>query len=104
MDTGGPRARLTDPITSHEAADSVDIWPSHQAVLDQLEIAGAEGMTQPELIAALPYMSDSRVRSAVGELAAEGKVVFAGFYRMTPRGRRSQVWVLARFEEFEDAA
>lgn len=103
MDTGGPRARRSDPVTSHEAADGSNLWASQQAVLALLEAAGTEGMTQPELVVALPEWSESRVRSAVSELVAAGLVVDAGFARLTVHGYRSRVWMLARFEEEEAA-
>jgi hypothetical protein len=103
-ETGGPRARLTDPNTSHEAADGSNLAASQAAVLALLEVADTEGMTQPELIAALPEWSESRVRSAVSELVAMGSVVDAGFARLTVHGYRSRVWMLARFEEEETAA
>lgn len=93
-----PRARATDPITSHEAADAAagSVWASQQAALAIIEAHGkpitalqVEGVAQ---IRELPF-SSSRMRSALPELEKKDLVERAGF-TSPPRGRRRQLWAL----------
>lgn len=93
-----PRARRSDPISSHEAADATagSVWASQQAALDIMRAHG-KPMTalQIEQIAAareLPY-SPSRMRSTLSELVELGSVERDGF-TAPPRGRRRQLWRL----------
>lgn len=97
-----PRVRKPDPITSHEAADSTfgKVAASREEVWHLLFIHGL--LADHELVAAHstsmarfgsePLYSPSRLRSARAELVEAGKVEFSGIYRLTPSGRRTQVW------------
>jgi hypothetical protein len=100
-------ARISDPITSHEAAESA--WsPSEvqQHILEILEhdeavTGNSTGMTDDDIYRA--YVRESRqhgwvmptpqsVRSRRSELVAKGLVEFSGVYGMTDSGRRTQEW------------
>lgn len=104
-ETGGPRARLTDPDTSHLAADTSNLPGSQLVVEALLNYAGPAGLTDEELfegsrtawvVALVRHTySPSRLRTARAELVAEGVVAAAGIVRFTEFGRLSQVWVLA---------
>ena len=91
-----PRAHRTDPITSHEAADSNDVPLSHRLVMQTVDMAGGRGLAQFQAEAWLDgQLSPSRVRSAFTELELLGKVARTDETRTTPSGRRAQVWVLS---------
>lgn len=91
-----PRVRESDPITSHEAANTIDVPLSHCLVLQTIEFAGVHGLAQFEAEACLVnVLSPSRVRSAFSELETLGKVKRTDEFRPTPSGRRAQVWALA---------
>lgn len=98
FDTDTPRARTSDPVTSHWASDSSakSVQPSRAFVLFILRELGP--LSQPELInvarARDLHFSDSRLRSAVSELRENGLVEFTGFYHQTQSGNRTQVWQL----------
>lgn len=113
-ETGGPRARLTDPNTSHLAAEAADLEGSQAVVHAVLEYAGPDGLTDEEIsegarqerfvaIVGRRY-SDSRLRTARAELVERGVVVDAGHVRHTAFGYEARVWMLAHFEEVEAAA
>jgi hypothetical protein len=108
-DTGGPRARRTDPDTSHLAAEGADLEGSQAVVRAVLEYAGPDGLTDEEIaegarqerflaIAGRRY-SQSRLRTARVELVELGVVVDAGQTRRTYSGYHARVWMLERFEE-----
>ncbi len=98
----GPRVRLTDPIPSHEAADSTENVKrdSQLFVLDLLFLHGPladhEILTKAEdeykVAPAQRRYSPSRLRTARHELVESGEVREAGFYRLTPARRRAVVW------------
>lgn len=102
-----PKARTTDPLTSHEAASSA--WnPTEvqQHILDILEhdaeVTGNNaGMSDDDLYRT--YIAESRqhgwvmptpqsVRSRRSELTRRGLIQFTGIYSMTDSGRRTQQW------------
>lgn len=88
-----PRVRRTDPVSSHEAADSNNVPLSHRLVLQAIDMAGKRGLTQAQAEAWLRgQLSPSRVRTAFSELEVLGKVRRTDEYRKTPSGRRAQVW------------
>lgn len=103
--TDTPRARRSDPITSHEAADSTQdkVAASRAFVLYLLRETGP--VADHELVAAaqdlyvrLPEVqkfSPSRLRTARHELAEEDKVIETGYYHLTESGRRAVVWEVA---------
>lgn len=95
-DTDVPRTRLTDPVTSHEAADQTadTVAASQAAVLGVLRDFGP--LADFEVAYRLAgRFSESRMRTARNELAANGLVEFTGGYHMKHTGRRTtrcQVW------------
>jgi predicted ArsR family transcriptional regulator len=94
------RARKTDPVSSHEAADSTagHIWESQQATIDILRMHGkpmtALQVEQITVARELPH-SPSRMRSTLSELEALGRVERAGFTK-PPHGRKRQLWALTK--------
>lgn len=97
------RARNTDPVTSHEAADGVDLIRSQMLVLTFCHQYMGPYFTDKALVATyrrvvevgeaqLPPLSDSRIRTARLELAAAGLVYFAGHTEGTTR--RERIWTL----------
>lgn len=89
-----PRVREADPVTSHEAADSNNVPRSHWFVTQILDAHGPLAQFECEHWLGL-ILSPSRVRSAFSELEALGKVKRTDQFRLTPSGRRAQVWSLA---------
>lgn len=94
-----PRARRSDPVTSHESADrnQATIGDSRAVVLDLLTTRGP--MAQFEMVEALShtsYWSESRIRSACAELVRDELVEFADSYKQTVKGRRAQVWQITK--------
>lgn len=87
-----PRARKSDPQTSHEAADSITPHGLHASQEAVLEVLRADRYMQ--LMPAwsierdLPDWSPSRVRSALVELERAGMVLRHKGTSFTPRGRR----------------
>jgi len=91
-------ARTTDPITSHEAADSVEnITETQETILSLLRTP----MCDLELIMAYrlaneigkaPYASESGIRSRRAELVHKNLVDHTGEFRLSPSGRRMMVW------------
>ena len=88
-----PRVRESDPLTSHEAADSNNVPRSHMIVMRLLEMYGPSAQFEIERWA--DWVSPSRIRSAFSELEALGKVKRTDQFRQTPSGRRAQVWELS---------
>jgi hypothetical protein len=92
-----PFARLLDPATSHEAAQSVgNITPLKRAILDALQVA----MTDEELILTVRnthgnIASESGIRSRRAELVRDGFVEDTGSRSKTVSGRSTIVWVKA---------
>ncbi|WP_193118458.1 hypothetical protein [Brachybacterium tyrofermentans] len=107
-------ARHADPITSHEAAATVDTNRSQTAVLQLAHQYLGDYFTQAGAVAtyqqvsrhhedeqqqdALPRLSESRVRSAVRELQRKGHIAHAG-YTDPPTGRREAIWELTETGE-----
>jgi len=87
-----PRARSTDPLTSHEAAASVRrIRESQQAILDVIVAAGP--ITDEAIFARLTVkLSPSGARTRRAELVERGLVVDSGETAILPSGRRSIKW------------
>lgn len=89
---GVARSRSTDPATSVDAGRSARLCASQAAVRALFD---RSDWTQGELEEELPEWSQSRVRSAVSELEADGLVVRTGRTRVTKYGRAAQVWEAA---------
>lgn len=95
-----PRARLTDPQTSHEAAESVkNISATQQAILDLLKAP----MTDEELVdryydlvdrGAAPNASPSGIRSRRAELAKRNLVVDSSMRARLASGRNAIIWTV----------
>ncbi len=90
-DPDGPRARKSDPLTSHLAADSNNPAASRQFVMDCLHKRGPLAQFELEELAQ-GLWSPSRVRTAVSELVTRDLVEFTGLHRLTPSGRSARVW------------
>lgn len=93
-----PKARKTDPVTSHDAAESVrNVTQTQEYVLKAL----TKPRTDSEMIAAYrnmkraPLASESGLRSRRAELVAAGLVVDTGDTAVLPSGRLSKRWVAA---------
>ena len=96
-------ARHTDPATSHEAADGIDLMRSQMLVLTFAKQYMGAYFTDKALVATyrrvvevgeaqLPALSDSRIRTARLELASARLVFFAGY--TTGTTRRERIWTL----------
>jgi len=88
------RTRRSDPLTSHEAADTNDVHGSQVSVLLTLSMSGP--LADHELVERIKDYSPSRVRTARSELVEMGMVEFTGFYRLTAGNRRTQVWQVVK--------
>lgn len=94
-------ARNTDPITSHEAAATIDPNRSQTAVLTFAHRYLGDYFTDKALVATyrstdheLPQLSDSRIRTARHELTVKHQIAHAGYTRPVT-GRRESIWQLA---------
>lgn len=98
-----PVARHTDPTTSHEAAESVNVSRSQALVLAFCKSYMGAFFTDKGLVATyrrvvetgqteLPPLSDSRIRTARLELVSARLVFFAGYTIGT--ARRERIWTL----------
>lgn len=90
-------ARTTDPWTSWAAAKSVNPRPSQAAVMRAFAWKGGEPMCLERIVECVyPYgFSESRIRTAVSELMAEGQLVDTGETTITKRGRKARLIGLA---------
>jgi hypothetical protein len=90
-----PFARLTDPETSHEAAESVrDVSETQQRILDLLT---NKPQTDFQLVENyrrwnFGWFSESGIRSRRAELVSMGKVQDSGNREKLPSGRNAIVW------------
>ena len=86
------RARRSDPVTSHEAADHNDVENSIGLVLSALRSFGPSA--DHELVALLGQsgFTPQRLRTARAALVERGIVQKSGIYRLTGHGRRAIVW------------
>jgi hypothetical protein len=91
-----PTARLTDPDTSHLAAEKAAKgaeslrFRCHRALIQ----AGANGLTDFELAEQVESQQTSAGKRR-GELVEARLVRFAGFTRPAPSGSAARVWVAA---------
>lgn len=102
MTTTLPAARRSDPVTSHEAADSIRHIRSASCqvvlfLLDGTPLADHELVAEFErYLGSYPIKySAQRLRTARNELTRDGSVTDTGIYRLTPSGRRAKVWQIA---------
>lgn len=99
---GQPRARLTDPEESHDAAASVrDLTEKQGAILSCLELVGRP-LTDPEIrqiyerdreAEGWPQQTESGLRTRRNELVKLGLVVRSGKKRLET-GRMASAWGL----------
>jgi hypothetical protein len=93
------RARLTDPVTSHLAAETVDNVTETQAyILRCLKRPRNDGelINAYNLYKTAPRASESGIRSRRAELVDRGLVVDTGARVKLDSGRYSIVWGLPR--------
>lgn len=85
-----PRARASDPPTSHAAAATVRTFAGehHQAILAALALgpAGASG------IAARCGLNDHQIRRRISELKQAGKIIATGRTVASSSGRAEMEW------------
>jgi hypothetical protein len=92
-----PKARKTDPQTSHDAADSVKRVTDTQLYILQ---ALRRPRTDIQLVEAYskigkaPRASESGIRSRRAELVRKGLVMDSGVKQVLPSGRNAIVWAL----------
>jgi hypothetical protein len=94
------KARVTDPETSHEAAESVeDISITQERVLSLFLEDGELTDLQLEtryltkaLTAGWKYQTPQSLRSRRAELVKKGRVEFADEWGVSPTGRRARIW------------
>lgn len=98
--------RRTDPLTSHEARDSISVEAladSQQEVLAILNVYGPQAdhdiLTLHEsrhYVGAIPFkLSGQRLRTARHELVELGLVVQTSGEARTESGRRANIWGVA---------
>ena len=100
-----PRARLTDPITSHEAAASIDddsITQIQRAIYELIRMHGrmhdrdlVDNYGMRCLISGAPIPEASTIRTRRSELVALGLVRDSGEKSVLPSGRRAILWEVA---------
>lgn len=92
-----PKARRTDPQTSHDAAESVKRVTDTQSYILQ---ALRRPRTDIQLVEAYvrigkaPRASESGIRSRRAELVRKGLVIDSGVKQVLPSGRKAIVWAL----------
>ena len=93
-----PRARPSDPATSHAAAASMRTAAHTQRlqILEYLGTCGERGSTADETDLALGWRS-GRAGRRYGELVGLGLVSVASGTRKTSTGREAQVYVLPQY-------
>jgi hypothetical protein len=90
-----PKARRTDPQTSHDAAESVERVTDTQSYILQ---ALRRPRTDIQLVEAYgkigkaPRASESGIRTRRAELVRKGLVVDSGIKQVLPSGRFAIVW------------
>lgn len=91
-----PRARNTDPWTSHAAAASVDLTRGQQVVFNFLDLNRGRTWIDEELVMALDgVLSASGVRTRRSELVDMKLVEYTGESRTMTTGRKAREYRLA---------
>ena len=91
-------ARLTDPITSHEAAETVSNINEQKAVILKLlkttstDEQLVEAYNASASLGYAPKVTPQSIRSRRASLVSAGKVRRTGEFRPSATGRRSIVW------------
>ena len=100
-DEDGPRARRSDPLTSHMAADSNGNRAQVAAAVLALFSNKSFGLTDEEMTrlyfhaSHAPATHTDSPRKRRSELAGRGLLIDLGIKRPTVSGRKSVAWVLA---------
>jgi hypothetical protein len=95
-----PTARITDPLTSHLAAQSVANLEATKLVIKYLLMTPKtdqeliEDYTGGALLGKWPKASESGIRTRRSELVDAGEVKPTGEKRKTESGRSANVWCL----------
>jgi hypothetical protein len=95
-----PHARLTDPDTSHQAAESVDnLTETKKAIFYLLKYPMTDAMLIESYrmlvnINEAPTASESGIRSRRAELVDDGLVMDTGNRLKSPSGRNMIVWAI----------
>ena len=85
-----PRARNTDPVTSHAAANAVDFAGAHyKAIYEALLLAGPSGKDR---IADWANLDRSQVARRLAEMRRMGLVVLTGELVMSRSNRSEREW------------
>jgi hypothetical protein len=94
------KARITDPETSHEAADSVkDTTITQEKILQLFKKYKKLTDTQVETLyyeTYKVYQTPQSLRSRRAELVQKGRIEFAEEWGVSPTGRRARVWKLVK--------
>ncbi len=96
-----PRARNTDPSTSHQAAATITrttVTDTQRMILEALQAHGPltdEQLCQRIAVDLSKPVSVSGIRTRRSELAADGRVIDTGDRQPTRAGRQAIVWGLA---------
>ena len=88
-----PRVRKTDPVTSHEAAESIKpVAPKHYSViLDCLQTYGALGK---DGIASLTNLDSNQVARRLNEMQKIGLIKLTGKTVKSDSGRQEREWTV----------
>jgi hypothetical protein len=93
-----PNARITDPVTSHEAAATVrNLTATMEGIVTVLKHRGPQPddmIARYYSLSGFPYASPSGLRSRRAELVDLGIIEPSGEFAKTPSGRRTIVWRL----------
>jgi hypothetical protein len=87
--------------TSIEAAKSLDVTSLEFMVLNAIRKAGAQGMTQDELLQKYPKLSYSSVTARPAALKRKGLIADSGERRKGKSGRNQAVLVSSEFAPAE---
>ena len=92
-----PRARRSDPVTSHESADLANLSKPRNWVLYVLS-CGPLADHEVVLLASSFHQpfTPQRIRTARAELTRLGLVEESGIYRLTENNRRAIVWQIRK--------
>lgn len=88
----GPKARGTDPVTSHAAAALVDPGPTERAILAVVRAHGPS--TDDDICSYLPGLNPPTVKTARSRLSKTGALVPCG-EGVSLRQRRMTKWGVA---------
>ena len=95
--------RRDDPVTSREAAESVDTSHMEQVVLEAIQDFGATGCISDEVLSRLPHHGYSTVTARYKQLKEKGLVKVDHRKRKGKSGRGQLVmWATEFYVEQED--